>query len=235
MHIKLYGNPRFCLPLTTVDIDLLLKLSARHYDITCRQAGQDGAYPGQFGLLRRWQRSLAFYAQENEEVQEVIGEFRDLDLCLKIMEDPGPFSPEEAERLVTLRAAFQGALALANQVRPSWEAEYRSAPAPEPKTASNDPVHALRSALGEAYSIMDCKKALMFHEGDQAAAAQWLTDGGWLFGRMVSWDHASLREKTATLSTETGYTQAHCLNVLQNCAGHLDLARRKLKGLPVLG
>jgi hypothetical protein len=230
MHIEIYGIPRFALPLSTDDVALLMKLSARHYDGTCRQASQDGAFPGQFGLLCRWKRMLDSYVAENEPPQPVTGEFRELDLCLKIMEDPGPFAPEEAERLSTLRLAFGGALRLANEVRPSWKAQYDSAPAPMPEP---DPARALYEALGKTFSLLECRKALMRHP-DPVAAANWLTDGHWQAGRLVSWDHASLADKTRTLAAETGHSVHHCLTVLQNCVGSLELARRKLAGLPVL-
>ena len=93
---------------------------------------------------------------------------------------------------------------------------------------------ALRAALDDAYGVLVCMKALMACGEDFRRAADWLADGHWLNGVLVEFDHASLTEKSQTLSLETAYPAAQCLSVLKHCAGNVNLARRKLAGLPAL-
>lgn len=93
---------------------------------------------------------------------------------------------------------------------------------------------ALRAALGEAYSVLQCRRALMTCGDDLARSAEWLTDGNWLKGVLVQFDNASLASKAQALSKETGRIPHDCLVILKHCAGNVDLARRKIAGKPAI-
>lgn len=99
--------------------------------------------------------------------------------------------------------------------------------------AGLDQAATLRSALGDAFGILDCKRALMRADGDLAQAANWLASGQWLEGKLVSFDVASLEKKARDLATEVGKPPRDCFIVVRNCAGNVELAKRVLAGLPV--
>ena len=93
----------------------------------------------------------------------------------------------------------------------------------------------LRSELQDVYSVFECAKALHIAQGDLQAAAKYLTDGNWRFGKLISWSRdVDFGARATTLSEQTGRSIAHCREVLLDCGGHEELARRKLLGLPLL-
>ncbi len=92
----------------------------------------------------------------------------------------------------------------------------------------------LRAALDDAFPVMECMKA-MFDGATLEQAAKELTDGHWRRAKLISWNHESLREKTALLVQETGEPESRVREVLMNCSGSLVLTRRKLAGQPILG
>ncbi len=92
----------------------------------------------------------------------------------------------------------------------------------------------LRQALGNVFSLMDCKKALYSCDGDLHKAAEWLADGRWSTACLVSWNWEALHASTKLLSDETGACEADCLSMLKKCGGSIELARRKMAGLPAL-
>ena len=79
----------------------------------------------------------------------------------------------------------------------------------------------------------DCRRALQVCGGDLDAAAEYLADGGWLFGKVADWDWPSLADNCAHLVARTGMPENQCLETLQDCGGNAALAARKLAGLPV--
>lgn len=92
----------------------------------------------------------------------------------------------------------------------------------------------LRKALGDAFSGLDCRRALAVSDGDLHKAAEWLTSGAWLTGKLINWNVSSLMVKALNLARETQHSDTACLAMLKNCAGNEELAKRKLAGLPAL-
>lgn len=93
----------------------------------------------------------------------------------------------------------------------------------------------LRAALEDTYSMMDCIKALHRTNGDMHQAAESLTDGSWRAGKLISWSRPyTLHEKAKVLAKEFDLSERHCHDVVMNCGGNIDLARRKLKKEPLL-
>lgn len=93
----------------------------------------------------------------------------------------------------------------------------------------------LHADLDAAFPMMDVRKALYICEGDAARAAQYLVDGKWRTAKLISWDHASLDEKSGRLAAEfAGCSPAHVREVLMDCAGSETLARRVLSKQPPL-
>lgn len=82
------------------------------------------------------------------------------------------------------------------------------------------------------FGVLDCRKALHMENGNLSAAAEYLASGAWMRGKSVSWDWDSLRAKATQLSQSTGIHEAQCLDILKNCGGNAELAKRKLSGLP---
>ena len=93
---------------------------------------------------------------------------------------------------------------------------------------------ALRVRTFNAFTVMDCRKALIVCNGDSARAAEWLANGGWRTSKLISWGVDSLNEKIEKLVAVTGLSDSKCRMVLMNCAGNVELAKRKLQGLPAL-
>lgn len=92
----------------------------------------------------------------------------------------------------------------------------------------------LRQQLDDAYSAMECRKALAICGGDLQAAARWLVSGAWQAAKLVSWNWESLHAKSAELAQELDLSADECLRTLKNCSGSLVLARRVLCNLPLL-
>lgn len=92
----------------------------------------------------------------------------------------------------------------------------------------------LYHALGGAFSRLDCRKAVLRFNHDLSVAADWLCEGGWATNRTVEWDQPSLDANAKQLQKVSGRDPERCMSVLKNCAGNVDLAARKLAGLPAL-
>lgn len=90
----------------------------------------------------------------------------------------------------------------------------------------------LRRQLG--FGQMDCYRALYGCEGDLAAAAEHLATGAWMRSKLISWGWDGLTEKMKQMSILSGLSESACLPLLKNCNGNLELAMRKLAGLPAL-
>ena len=93
----------------------------------------------------------------------------------------------------------------------------------------------MRAALGNAYSILDCKKAIASNNGDMHKSAVWLTDGEWRKFKMIKWNEDSIKESCSLLQMEFKGSKIDVRDVLLNCSGDIDLARKKLKGLKLIG
>lgn len=98
----------------------------------------------------------------------------------------------------------------------------------------NERAPVLRAALHNAFSAMECKKALASCDNDIARAANWLVAGNWRAGKLITWNSESLKTKSQQLSDQLCRPVSECREVLMNCSGHMELALRRLKGLPAL-
>lgn len=95
MHARIEARPEFQLTLPVGTVEVLMKLSAAHYDSTCREAGRQG------GFLYGW-RNAEKFAAENGMAEVVLYQvlFRQLDLVAKICEGiaTAGLSEEEKDR-----------------------------------------------------------------------------------------------------------------------------------------
>lgn len=87
-----------------------------------------------------------------------------------------------------------------------------------------------QEATENTYSMFDCKRALMLHEGDFDKALRELTSERFGRNRLVSWDHSSLDKKSKELVEELGRSYQDCMQALKNCNGNKDFALHQLKG-----
>lgn len=126
MNIAITSTAVFHLCITRPILDVLIKLSANHYDSSCKllytRAGQ-----GQVnGLLRIWNDTLQLVLVDGESNAKVRATFRDLDILLKCMEMSNWLSADETRLVDGLRCDFLAALRLANAKHDEWTAEYVS-------------------------------------------------------------------------------------------------------------
>lgn len=105
--ILIYGVPKFQFRMSLAEAKQLQELSAHHYDFTCRCAGQLG------GFLYGWINQLTY-----EETNELIASRRELDILMKICEQPA--SPEITRLITHLR----GAMTFASDVARHWNETY---------------------------------------------------------------------------------------------------------------
>ena len=121
MEIDIRTQADFHFTLSDAEFEILVRLSASHYDHVCKSASKDG------GFLNRWQRSHEVWKEcENPDgVKELTATFRDLDTCLKIMEMPTLITNAEQLRLLrNMRKHFLAVLSRANQGYHEWQYDY---------------------------------------------------------------------------------------------------------------
>lgn len=131
MKIELRAKVEFYVPVTEQDIDLLMTLSAAHYDDTCKAAGTIG------GFIYGWKNHANTWQMLDTPLSDrkVRASFSDLDLCLKIMEWPAVYmfdtDPEAKGAIARMRKHFLGALRLANEKYSEWQTTYEPSPSTE--------------------------------------------------------------------------------------------------------
>ena len=86
----------------------------------------------------------------------------------------------------------------------------------------------LRCITLNAFSVLDCKKALFQCNLNANGAEKFLTDGKWRYAKLISWDYDSLEVKSKDLAQQTAQNLNTCRHVLMNCAGNFELALKKL-------
>lgn len=84
------------------------------------------------------------------------------------------------------------------------------------------------------FGVLQCKFALHISNGNVIEASEYLANGNWMSGKSISWNWNSLNKKCTELVTLTGKPEHQCMQILKNCNGNIDLAIRKLSGLPAL-
>lgn len=99
--------------------------------------------------------------------------------------------------------------------------------------SSLEQAQALRALTEDSFTMMDCKKALIMCDNNVNRAADWLTQGNWRAAKLISWNHASLDAKAAELHEQTAKPLAFCREVLMDCSGHLEFAKRRLLNQPL--
>lgn len=132
MKIRIQGRPEFLLPLTLDEVNLAIRVSAKHYDHVCRDASLDGYYNDGRNFLTSWQRTLENYAKHppTEEdyasgfVVSISATWRQLDTTLKILEPCNLFMLEDVEKMVAGRLSrdLREALREANYLCAGWAA-----------------------------------------------------------------------------------------------------------------
>lgn len=148
--IQIRSTPTFIVPMTAAEVAVLKLCADHHYDRTCQLMNQPFKGPGtRNGLLVIWQQnvesSLMF---DPNDTPTVSASFKDLDLCLKVMERPPleKLNDEQKSLLRALSGAFHRALQDANQMALQWTGQsvYESpSVAPTPSTAFSAPTDAL--------------------------------------------------------------------------------------------
>jgi hypothetical protein len=127
VQIEISAEPRFYVPLTLEEVEVLKELSSLHYDALCRASGE----PVTGGFIHGWWNSLSIQVnypisdEPTEALRPVKASWRELDLCLKIMEFVPPnLAPEKKAVVAKLTKHFNGALRHATTVLPSWTTTY---------------------------------------------------------------------------------------------------------------
>lgn len=103
MKIKICAQPKFYFQLNAEQIAVLMQLSREHYDGVCKSAGQDR------GFIFGWNN---WYQVQPESEQSA--SWRELDICLKIMEGAA-HRRELWDVALKLGADFRRAMQTANE------------------------------------------------------------------------------------------------------------------------
>jgi hypothetical protein len=120
MQFTVRGEPRFEFRLTREQVDVLVKMSFRHYDSTCRAASAN-AHP-QIGVIGRWANQLEYEKDWPVDVPltPMEASWRELDLCLKVLEYTVVCFPAEVKVASALTLAFIRALRETRVAREGW-------------------------------------------------------------------------------------------------------------------
>lgn len=111
MKIEIHAVAKFWMDLTPEHVGVLMKAAQWHYDGVCNQAAQVG------GFIYGWNNAVTPYPGM-EVTPKCSASFRDLDICLKILEIAGTIMfPDEIDqdRVTDLRKSFRAALQMANE------------------------------------------------------------------------------------------------------------------------
>lgn len=111
MKIRIQGQPEFLLPLTLDEVELVCKVSEKHYDSVCRRASGVTYRENNENFLTSWRNTLDNYAKHppTEEdyasgfVVSISATWRQLDTTLKILEPCNLFMLEDVEKMVAGR------------------------------------------------------------------------------------------------------------------------------------
>ena len=107
-RIVVYGKPVFDFTISAQEIEMLVDLSTRHYDATCKMASALG------GFIYGWRNMAAGHV-----AVAVSATWRDLDLCCKILEGRQFYRQNEQHLLrmaSDMAMEFGRALRYANEI-----------------------------------------------------------------------------------------------------------------------
>lgn len=132
MKIRIQGQPEFLLPLTVAEVELIRKVSAKHYDHVCRDASLDGYHNDNRNFLTSWRNILDGYVKypPTEEdiaagfVPSVSATFRQIDTTCKILESCNLFGLTNIDALAAkhLYNDLRDAMREANYLSAGWAA-----------------------------------------------------------------------------------------------------------------
>jgi hypothetical protein len=111
MKIEIHAVAQFWIALDQDHVSLLKKAAEWHYDGFCNKAAQVG------GFIYGWSNVVTPF-EGRTEVPKCSASFRDLDLCMKILEIAGSvmFPDKRDQNIVAdLRKSFRNALRMANE------------------------------------------------------------------------------------------------------------------------
>lgn len=127
MKVNINGYPEFAVPLKYDHVAILMKLSDSHYDATCRTASVDRGAFDMNGFLFNWANQLKYYAgATNPLIPPIKIKWREMDICMKIMEAAPLLPPSEKAIIQELQATFNGAMHIARSAMLKWTATYDS-------------------------------------------------------------------------------------------------------------
>lgn len=112
MKIEIHAVARFWIALTPDHVAILKRAAEWHYDGTCNKAAQVG------GFIFGWMNVTTQFPGQTE-MPKCSASFRELDLCLKILEIAGSIMfPDQIdiERVFEMRKSFRAALRMSNSV-----------------------------------------------------------------------------------------------------------------------
>lgn len=118
MQIAITASPVFHLPLTAAHIKLLRDLSDSHHDSACKEAGASR------GFLFGWASFLESASDGAVRDTRVIATRAELDICLKILEQPVSLSVGEGDMARELQRNFAGALVYGDDAVTYWKAVF---------------------------------------------------------------------------------------------------------------
>ena len=82
MKFTIHASPQFDLDITSDQLTMLAELAALHYDAACKSAAEVGGFIYGWIIERRW------VGRSDPTDMSMTATWRQLDLCLKIMENP---------------------------------------------------------------------------------------------------------------------------------------------------
>lgn len=135
MKFQMQGVPTFRFQLSLEEIEVLIRLAVRHYDMTCKRAA------GPDGVIFQWRKDMQIAAtvrehqDPNEEPYEPLlqADFSDLDVVAKICEPMNMMglASFEAEVAAKVYMAFMAAMNMSNDKYRSWRCEFETNPMKE--------------------------------------------------------------------------------------------------------
>ena len=118
MKFEISSELRFQFELTNEQVDLLTLASERHYDRVCQSASQIG------GFIYGWRNAQEFSKHSPDRPCIHRASWRQLDTCLKILENRVIASSAEMEKLrLPLFTSIHSAMSLAVARSQEWKTE----------------------------------------------------------------------------------------------------------------
>lgn len=133
MLIEVSAQPEFLIPLNLEQVDILMELSANHYDSTCRAAGKRGETFEQQGFIYGWRTIISAYVntpvipdfnpmdETGKQTVRVKATWRQLDLVLKILEGAAYLEPLQKGIAGCLRWDLITAVTKARPIITKWQ------------------------------------------------------------------------------------------------------------------